>query len=112
VALLSAGIAYWECAHEWLHGIASEPRYDLHPAAMESSTRSYPEHSSVADHCDRLPSILDLMSPSCGGRQKPTAVTAGDLAFLKALYYRNTGFGPSLSIDDIHDNMMRQFKQR
>jgi hypothetical protein len=62
------------------------------------------------DHCDPLPSILDLMSASCGGREKPTAVTAGDLAFLKALYYRNTGLGPSLSRDDIEDNMMRQFK--
>ena len=25
------------------------------------------------DHCDALPSILDLMSPSCGTREKPTA---------------------------------------
>jgi hypothetical protein len=64
------------------------------------------------DHCDPLPSILDLMAPSCGGREKPTAVTAGDLAFLKALYYRNTGLGPSLSRDDIEDNMKRQFKLR
>jgi hypothetical protein len=38
------------------------------------------------DHCEALPSILDLMSPSCGMREKPTAMTAGDLAFLKALY--------------------------
>jgi hypothetical protein len=64
------------------------------------------------DHCDPLPSILDLMSSSCGTREMPTAITAGDLAFLKALYYRNTGLGPSLSRDDIQDNMMRQFKLR
>jgi hypothetical protein len=37
------------------------------------------------DHCDPLPSILDLMSSSCSTREKPTAITAGDLAFLKAL---------------------------
>ena len=49
------------------------------------------------DHCDPLPSILDLMSSSCGARDRPTAITAGDLAFLKALYYHNTGLGPSLS---------------
>ena len=61
------------------------------------------------DNCDPLPSILDLMSSSCGAREKPTAVTAGDLAFLKALYYLNTGLGPSLSRNQIHDNMMRQF---
>ena len=64
------------------------------------------------DHCDPLPSILDLMSSSCGTREMPTAITAGDLAFLKALYYRNTGLGPSLSRAAIQDDMMRQFKLR
>jgi secretin/TonB-like protein len=64
------------------------------------------------DHCDPLPSILDLMSSSCSTREKPTAITAGDLAFLKALYYRNTGLGPSLSRSAIQDNMMQQFKLR
>ena len=64
------------------------------------------------DHCDPLPSILDAMSASCGTRERPKAVTAGDLAFLKALYYRNTGLDPSLSRDDIQDNLMRQFKLR
>jgi hypothetical protein len=62
------------------------------------------------DHCDPLSSVLDLMSSSCGTRERPTAVTAGDLAFLKALYYHNTGWGPTLSRDDIQYNMMRQFK--
>jgi hypothetical protein len=62
------------------------------------------------DHCDPLPSIVDLMSSSCGTREMPTAITAGDLAFLKALYYKNTGLGPSLSRNEIEANMMRQFK--
>lgn len=62
------------------------------------------------DNCDALPSILDVMSSSCGMRDKPTAITAGDLAFLKALYYRNTGLGSSPSRDDIRDNMVQQFK--
>ena len=61
------------------------------------------------DHCDPLPSILDLMSSSCGTREAPTGITAGDLAFLKALYYKNTGLGPSLSRAEINGNMMRQF---
>jgi hypothetical protein len=52
------------------------------------------------------------MSPSCGAREKPTAVTAGDLAFLKALYYRNTGLGRSLTRYEIQDNMLRQFNRR
>jgi hypothetical protein len=64
------------------------------------------------DHCDQLPSILDLMSSNCGAREVPTGITAGDLAFLKALYYKNTGLGPSLSRADINGNMMRQFKDR
>jgi hypothetical protein len=62
------------------------------------------------DHCDPLPSILDLMAPRCSAREMPTGITAGDLAFLKALYYKNTGLGPSLSRADIYGNMMRQFR--
>jgi hypothetical protein len=61
------------------------------------------------DHCDPLPSILDLMSSNCSAPEKPAGITAGDLAFLKALYYRNTGLGPSLSRADMQFNMMRQF---
>jgi hypothetical protein len=64
------------------------------------------------DHCDPLPSILDLMSSSCGAREMPTGITAGDLAFLKALYYKNTGLGASPSRYDIEGNMMSQFKLR
>lgn len=63
------------------------------------------------DHCDPLPSILDLMSSSCGAREKPTAITAGDLAFLKALYYKNTGLGTSPSRAGIEADMMGQFKR-
>jgi hypothetical protein len=37
------------------------------------------------DACGQLSSILDLMAPACD-RERPTAVTAGDLAFLRALY--------------------------
>lgn len=37
------------------------------------------------DACGQLPSILDLLAPECD-REKPTAVTASDLAFLRALY--------------------------
>jgi hypothetical protein len=62
------------------------------------------------DHCDPLPSILDLTSSSCGKRERPTAMTAGDLAFLKALYYKNTGLGRSLTRSQIQNNMVRQFE--
>jgi hypothetical protein len=64
------------------------------------------------DHCDPLPSILDVMAPSCDAREKPMAITAGDLAFLTALYGGKSGLGPSLSRDEIADKMMRQFNGR
>jgi hypothetical protein len=64
------------------------------------------------DHCDPLPSILDLMSSTCGMRERPSAMTAGDLAFLKAMYYKHTGLGRSLSRSEIDSNMLRQFKNR
>jgi hypothetical protein len=66
--------------------------------------------SQSPDHCDPLPSILDVLASSCGTREKPTAVTAGDLAFLKALYYRNTGQGSTPTRDEIQYYMLRQFK--
>ena len=66
--------------------------------------------AQTPDHCDPLPSILDMMSANCAAREKPAAITAGDLAFLKALYYRNTGIGSSPSRDDIEFAMLREFK--
>ena len=62
------------------------------------------------NQCDPLPSILDLMSAGCGSRDKPAGITAGDVAFLKALYYMNTGLGGTLSRDEIQMNMMKQFR--
>jgi hypothetical protein len=63
------------------------------------------------DHCDSPSSILNVMSSACGTRENPAAMTAGDLAFLKALY-SNPEISPSLSRHQIQDNMMRQFKLR
>jgi hypothetical protein len=62
------------------------------------------------DQCDPLPSVLDLMSPACASRDKPAGITAGDVAFLKALYYMNTGIGKTLSRYDIQLNMMKQLR--
>jgi hypothetical protein len=62
------------------------------------------------DNCAPLPSILDLMAPSCGAREKPAGVTAGDVAFLKALYYHD--MGRMLTRSEIQLNMMQQFKGR
>lgn len=62
------------------------------------------------DHCDPLPSILDVMSTGCATREKPKTMTAGDLAFLKALYSRNWEYGLSPARADIEYSMMQQFK--
>jgi hypothetical protein len=61
------------------------------------------------DVCDPLPSILDLLSPSCRTHDKPDAITAGDLAFLRALYRSDLTLAPSLERGDIDAQMMRQF---
>ena len=63
------------------------------------------------DHCDSLPSILDLMAPTCQARDPPAGITAGDLAFLRALYFHNTGLRRTLSRDEIQRNMLEQFKR-
>jgi hypothetical protein len=62
------------------------------------------------DHCDPLPSILDVLSPSCGNREKPRSMTAADLAFLKALYYRNYVYGRSPPRASIEYSMRQQFE--
>jgi hypothetical protein len=64
----------------------------------------------VPDYCDPLPSILDVMSPSCAARAKPKTMTAGDLAFLKALYSRSWTYGSSPARADIEYSMTQQFK--
>ncbi|MGB6452692.1 MAG: hypothetical protein WBE92_18225 [Steroidobacteraceae bacterium] len=41
---------------------------------------------SSLDTCSTLPSIIDLLSPSCDAQSKPQAITVADTAYLKALY--------------------------
>lgn len=64
------------------------------------------------DHCDPLPSILDLMSSTCGMRAPPTGLTAADAAFLKAVYYLNTGLLPTPSVRVIELHMRQQLSTR
>jgi hypothetical protein len=61
------------------------------------------------DGCGQLPSILDLMSSNCADREKPTAVTAGDMAFLRALYSTDLEQPLGLEKSGILNNMMKQF---
>jgi hypothetical protein len=64
------------------------------------------------DTCGPLPSILDLMASHCESQEKSDAVTAGDLAFLHALYSADLRENLALEESDILNSMMRQFKAR
>jgi hypothetical protein len=66
----------------------------------------------ATEQCGTLPSIMDLMVPNCGDRDAPTAITAGDLAFLRALYRIDMESILSLEKSAILDNMTRQFTRR
>jgi len=57
-----------------------------------------------------LPSILDLMAAHCAAQEKPEEATAGDLAFLQALYSMDLREILSFERSDIENGMMRQFR--
>lgn len=60
------------------------------------------------DHCDQLPSILDLMSASCSQRPAPKTLTAADLAYLRAIYSRKGSFLDTPDEDEIEALMSQQ----
>ena len=64
----------------------------------------------ASDRCGTLPSIMDMMLPSCGDRNELTGITAGDLAFLRALYKGDLEEVLGLERSIILDNMRRQFQ--
>jgi hypothetical protein len=66
--------------------------------------------SKSPDTCGQLPSIIDLMASNCDSREKPTQITAGDLAFLRALYTMNLEESLELEQSTLEDHMMRQFE--
>jgi hypothetical protein len=61
------------------------------------------------DDCSALPSILDLMSAGCGSRPKPGAITAGDLAYLRALYSLDMEQPLQVQKSDLQNRMMHDF---
>jgi hypothetical protein len=52
---------------------------------------------TAQDGCNALPSIIDLLSPDCGSREKPQALTDADKAFLRGLY--GTDFGMKINLE-------------
>jgi hypothetical protein len=65
-----------------------------------------------SDQCGTLPSIMDMMLPNCGRSDQLTGVTAGDLAFLRALYQADLETVLSLERSGMASSMMRQFEHR
>ncbi|HEY5048272.1 MAG TPA: hypothetical protein VII49_09650 [Rhizomicrobium sp.] len=57
------------------------------------------------DDCSKLPSILDLMSSGCDARPKPESLTAGDIAYLKALYAADLAASVSRQEDSVTNGM-------
>jgi hypothetical protein len=84
------------------HGVGSISDY----LAMMILTRA-----QSPETCGALPSIVDLLSSSCGDREKPLQLTAGDIAFLRALYSTDLRENLSLETSDIQNAMMREFQR-
>jgi hypothetical protein len=66
----------------------------------------------ASEACSQLPSIMDLLAPGCAGDKKPDQVTAGDLAFLRALYHANLETPVNLEESNIQVAMMREFSEK
>jgi hypothetical protein len=62
--------------------------------------------------CSQLPSIMDLLAPGCAADKKPDQITAGDLAFLRALYRANLEMPAQLEESNIENAMMREFTKQ
>jgi hypothetical protein len=55
---------------------------------------------------------MEMMSPSCGEREELTGVTAGDLAFLRALYKADLEAILPLERSSVESSMTQQFERR
>jgi hypothetical protein len=64
------------------------------------------------DGCNELSSIIDLLSPGCGDRQKPEALTDADTAYLKALYSSDLEMNLNVEQSDIRDRMVKAISGR
>jgi hypothetical protein len=63
----------------------------------------------AVDACSQLPSIMDLLAAGCASAKKPEQVTAGDLAFLRALYRANLETPVNLEESNIQNAMLNEF---
>jgi len=65
----------------------------------------------LLDDCSQLPSIMDLLAWGCSGDRKSDALTAGDLAYLRALYSVELNRPLALERSNPANAMFRQFRQ-
>jgi len=65
--------------------------------------------ASAPERCGTLPSILDMMLPECGDSKELSGVTAGDLAFLRALYKADLEVTLPLERSGMESSMKGQF---
>jgi len=63
------------------------------------------------DNCDELPTIANLMSENCDARWKTSALTEGDIAYLRALYKMQPGGNLRVQRADIAREMARELDQ-
>ena len=61
--------------------------------------------TETLDACHALQSITNLMSPECDASVKATAITSGDLAYLRALYSMNPDHSLALQRFEIAHSM-------
>jgi hypothetical protein len=66
----------------------------------------------LSQGCSQLPSIMDLMAPGCPGDKRPDQVTAGDLAYLRALYSADLETPVQIERSNIEAAMLRAFADR
>ena len=59
-----------------------------------------------------MPSIMDLMAADCPDDKRPDQVTAGDLAYLRALYSADLETPVAIERSNIEAMMLRAFADR
>jgi len=64
-----------------------------------------------SNSCTQLSTIMDLMASGCPGDKRPDQVTAGDLAYLRALYSADLERPVELERSNIANAMLKAFRQ-
>ena len=66
----------------------------------------------MSEGCSQLPNIVDLMAADCPDDKRPDQVTAGDLAYLRALYSVDLETPVAMERSNIDAMMLRALADR